>query len=46
MRKETYLYIHIPRINKTILINNGYGEKTFIYDGYIEVEYFLDITKK
>ena len=46
MREETYLYIHIPRINKTILINNGYGEKTFIYDGYIEVEYFLNTTKK
>ncbi len=45
MREQSYLYIYIPRINKTILINNSYGEKTFIYNWYIQLNYFLGNTK-
>jgi len=45
MREQSYLYIYIPRINKIILINNSYGEKTFIYNWYIQLNYFLGNTK-
>ena len=32
MRKTSYIVIEIPKINKTIFLNNEYWEATFIYD--------------
>ena len=32
MRKTSYIVIEIPKINKTIFVNNEYWEATFIYD--------------
>ena len=32
MRETSYIVIEIPKINKTIFVNNEYWEATFIYD--------------
>ncbi|HBB03438.1 TPA: hypothetical protein DCZ39_00840 [Patescibacteria group bacterium] len=46
MRKESYLCLQIPKINKTVFINNGYGEATFVYDGVLDIGAFTALSKK
>ena len=36
----------IPKLNKTILVNNCYGEATFIYDGILEYDDVVAYSKK
>ena len=36
----------IPKLNKTILVNNCYGEATFIYDGILEYNDVVAYSKK
>ena len=46
MRRESYVMFQIPKINKTILVNNCYGEATFIYDGILEYDDVVAYSKK
>jgi hypothetical protein len=32
LRKYSYVVIEIPKLNKSIFVNNKYGEATYIYD--------------
>lgn len=38
LRHSSYIYIYIPKYNKTILMNPMYGEITFVRDGLMELE--------
>ena len=46
MRRESYVMFQIPKLNKTILVNNCYGEATFIYDGILEYDDVVAYSKK
>ena len=46
MRRESYVMFQIPKLNKTILVNNCYGEATFIYDGILEYNDVVAYSKK
>ncbi len=43
MRRNSYICLYIPRIDKTIFINNNYGEATFVYDGSMDIEWFTSL---
>ena len=46
MRRESYVMFQVPKLNKTILVNNCYGEATFIYDGILEYDDVVAYSKK
>ena len=46
MRRESYVMFQIPKLNKTILVNNCYREATFIYDGILEYDDVVAYSKK
>ena len=45
VRPETYVYLYIPAVNKVVLINHAYGEATFVYDGYVDEQWFVERSK-
>jgi len=46
VRAESYIYVEIPRLNKTVLLNLAYGEATFVLDGIFEEDAVMGATKK
>lgn len=42
MRTESYHYFYLKSLDKTILINNKYGEVSFIYDGLLDLKYCFE----
>ncbi|HMT27356.1 MAG TPA: hypothetical protein PKD96_03560, partial [Candidatus Absconditabacterales bacterium] len=38
MREQSYIYLAIPRLDRTIFINNSYGEATYVYRGVLKKE--------
>jgi hypothetical protein len=38
MQVNSYIVIWIPRIQRSVFINNDFGEAVYIYDGYISPE--------
>ena len=45
MREQSYVCVHIPKINKTIFVNNAFWEATFICDWIMEIHDFVTYWK-
>jgi sulfur relay (sulfurtransferase) DsrC/TusE family protein len=42
MRNESYIVIEIPRLGKTVVLSNEYGEASFVFSGYLSDEELLE----
>ncbi len=45
MRESSYAAVWIPRLSRTIFLNNEYGEATFVFHGFLPKEDFLSLGK-
>ena len=46
MREESYIFIYIPRIKKTVLVSNEYWEATFIFNWRISESHIYTLNKE